>query len=278
MRGHECFASYSTRPVDIARARPMRLNITDRQAVSAAVAEIKPDAVIHCAAWTNVDAAQDPENIQTVRAVNVRGTENAALACREAGCPMVYISTDYVFDGGGTKPRSADQENYSPLNVYGRSKLDGEYRVRELLERYYIVRTQWVFGSRGDSFVSAMLRAGRTHSEIRVVDDQFGVPTYTRHLARLLVDMCETDRYGCYHATNSGGFISRCDLAKEIFRQAGYDVNVLPVSTEGYGPQKAERPLNGRLDCSKLTRAGFDPLPDWKSAVSEYLFEIEGGK
>ena len=251
-----------------------RLDITDTVAVNAALMRIKPDAVIHCAAWTAVDAAEDEENRGRVYAVNVDGTANIASACSALDCKLLYISTDYVFDGQGDEPWRPDCRTYAPLNVYGRSKLEGELAVASTVERFFIVRTAWVFGVNGKNFVRTMLELGRTHDSLRVVNDQIGTPTYTPDLARLLANMIESEKYGYYHATNEGGFISWYDFAVEIFRQAGYSVEVIPVSTAEYGLSKAARPFNSRLDKDKLTQCGFVPLPDWKDALSRYLNEI----
>ena len=251
-----------------------RLDITDTVAVNAALMRIKPDAVIHCAAWTAVDAAEDEENRGRVYAVNVDGTANIASACSALDCKLLYISTDYVFDGQGDEPWRPDCRTYAPLNVYGRSKLEGELAVASAVERFFIVRTAWVFGVNGKNFVRTMLELGRTHDSLRVVNDQIGTPTYTPDLARLLTNMIESEKYGYYHATNEGGFISWYDFAVEIFRQAGYSVEVIPVSTAEYGLSKAARPFNSRLDKGKLTQCGFVPLPDWKDALSRYLNEI----
>lgn len=252
------------------------LDITDGAAVAAAVARVAPDAVIHCAAWTAVDAAEEPENAAKVEAVNARGTRHIAEACRAAGCKMLYISTDYVFDGQGSEPWQPDCRDFAPLNVYGRTKLEGEQAVRELVEKYFIVRIAWVFGVNGKNFVKTMLRLGETHDTLRVVDDQIGTPTYTEDLARLLADMAESDRYGCYHATNEGGYISWAQFAAEIFRQAGMDgVRVIPVTTAEYGLSKAARPFNSRLDKRKLAEQGFTPLPPWQDALRRYLQELK---
>lgn len=251
-----------------------RLDITDTVAVNAALMRIKPDAVIHCAAWTAVDAAEDEENRGRVYAVNVDGTANIASACSALDCKLLYISTDYVFDGQGDEPWRPDCRTYAPLNVYGRSKLEGELAVASAVERFFIVRTAWVFGVNGKNFVRTMLELGRTHDSLRVVNDQIGTPTYTPDLARLLANMIESEKYGYYHATNEGGFISWYDFAVEIFRQAGYSVEVIPVSTAEYGLSKAARPFNSRLDKGKLTQCGFVLLPDWKDALSRYLNEI----
>ncbi len=247
------------------------LDITDKEAVDKLLHEYQPDAVIHCAAWTNVDAAESPENIAAVRAVNVDGTENLAKACKDIDARMIYISTDYVFDGQGTKPWQPDDKNYAPLNVYGQSKLDGEKAVANNLDKYFIVRIAWVFGKNGKNFVKTMLGVGKTHPEVRVVDDQVGTPTYTPDLSRLLVDMILTDKYGYYHATNEGGYISWADFTKEIFKQAGIDSKVIPVTTAEYGASVAARPFNSRLDKSKLVENGFEPLPAWQDALSRYL-------
>ena len=251
------------------------LDITDGAAVQQVLTDAQPAAVIHCAAWTAVDAAEEPENQPKVRAINAGGTAHIAQACRALGCKMMYISTDYVFDGQGTAPWDPDCTDYRPLNVYGQTKLEGELAVAAL-ERYFIVRIAWVFGVNGKNFIKTMLKLGQTHDTLRVVCDQIGTPTYTLDLARLLVDMIETERYGRYHATNEGGYISWYDFACEIFRQAGNTrVQVIPVTTAEYGVSKAARPFNSRLDKRKLTDNGFVPLPDWRDALRRYLQEIE---
>ncbi len=256
--------------VDIAE-----MDITDRASVERVMQSERPDAVIHCAAWTAVDAAEDEENREKVRAVNADGTRYIAEQCKALGCKMLYLSTDYVFDGTGEAPWQPDCKDYKPLNVYGVTKLAGEKAVAALMEKYFIVRIAWVFGLNGGNFIKTMLRLGKTHESLRVVDDQIGTPTYTFDLARLLVDMIETDKYGYYHATNEGGYISWADFAEEIFRQAGYATQVIPVSTEEYGLSKAVRPKNSRLDKSKLLANGFTPLPDWRDAVKRYVKELE---
>ena len=250
------------------------MDITDREAVMRTVADMKPDVIIHCAAWTAVDAAEAEENRGKVHAINVDGTRNIAEAAKSVDAKIIYISTDYVFDGQGERPWQPDDRNYAPLNVYGQSKLDGELAVRAALDKYFIVRIAWVFGINGKNFIKTMLNVGRTHDTVRVVNDQIGTPTYTYDLARLLVDMAETDRYGYYHATNEGGYISWYDFTKEIYRQAGIDTNVLPVTTKEYGASIAARPFNSRLDKSKLIQAGFVPLPDWRDALARYLAEL----
>lgn len=251
------------------------IDITDREKVFQIVNDVNPDVIVHCAAWTNVDGAEDPKNLKIVRAVNVDGTKNLADAAKEVDAKFVYISTDYVFDGQGERPWQPDDKNYAPLNVYGQSKLDGELAVSETLDKYFIVRIAWVFGRNGKNFIKTMIEVGKTHPEVSVVDDQIGTPTYTVDLARLLVDMVETEKYGYYHATNEGGYISWADFAKEIYKQAGMDVKVKPVSTEEYekiaGKTVAKRPFNSRLDKSKLVENGFTPLPDWKEAVKSFL-------
>lgn len=252
----------------------VQLDITDKEAVSKAIADIRPDAVVHCAAWTAVDAAEEPANKDKVWAVNVTGTEHIAQACKEMDCKLLYLSTDYVFDGEGEAPWQPDCRAYKPLNVYGETKLAGEQAVSRLLSKYFIVRIAWVFGKNGHNFIKTMLKLGQTHPELRVVSDQIGTPTYTYDLARLLVDMCETEKYGYYHATNEGGYISWYEFACEIFKQANMDVKVTPVTTAEYGLSKAKRPFNSRLDKSKLVEAGFKPLPTWQDALSRYLKEI----
>ncbi|MBR6326196.1 MAG: dTDP-4-dehydrorhamnose reductase [Lachnospiraceae bacterium] len=250
------------------------LDITDREAVLRTVEDLAPDAVLHCAAWTAVDAAEDEDKRAKVHAINVDGTQNLADACKAADAKMLYISTDYVFDGQGTEPWQPDCKDYAPLNVYGQSKLGGEKAVSGTLEKYFIVRIAWVFGLNGKNFIRTMLSLADTHPELRVVCDQIGTPTYTFDLARLLADMIVTDKYGYYHATNEGGYISWYDFAVEIFRQAGKDVKVTPVTTAEYGASKAARPFNSRLDKSKLVENGFELLPPWQDALARYLREI----
>ena len=247
------------------------LDITDGDAVAHLMEQVKPDAVIHCAAWTAVDAAEDVENREKVFSINVKGTENIAHACKKANCKMVYISTDYVFDGQGSEPWSEDCKDYAPLSVYGQTKLEGELTVAEQLEKYFIVRIAWVFGVNGNNFIKTMLNVGKKYDTLRVVNDQIGTPTYTFDLARLLVDMVETEKYGYYHATNEGGYISWYDFACEIFKQAGYTTKVNPVTTAEYGLSKAARPFNSRLSKEKLKKNGFDPLPDWQDALARFL-------
>ena len=250
-----------------------QLDITDEAAVKALIGELRPDVIIHCAAWTAVDAAEEEENQPKVMAVNAGGTRNIAQAAAAFGARMVYISTDYVFSGQGEKPWDPDCRDYAPLNVYGRSKLEGELAVAETLDKFFIVRIAWVFGLSGKNFIRTMLQIGRKYPEIRVVNDQIGTPTYTLDLARLLTDMTLTEKYGYYHATNEGGYISWYDFACEIMKQAGIECTVHPVTTEEYGLSKAARPFNSRLDKSKLAREGFVPLPDWKDALHRYLQE-----
>ena len=250
------------------------LDITNAEAVSKTLEERRPDAVIHCAAWTAVDLAEDDDKVEKVRTVNAGGTRNIANACKAQDCKMLYLSTDYVFDGQGTEPWKPDCKDYKPLNVYGQTKLEGELAVSETLEKYFIVRIAWVFGLNGKNFIKTMLNVGKTHDTVRVVNDQIGTPTYTYDLARLLVDMIESDKYGYYHATNEGGYISWYDFTCEIFRQAGYSTKVIPVTTEEYGLSKAARPFNSRLDKHKLVENGFQPLPSWQDALSRYLVEI----
>ncbi len=306
----------------VTKAPYVALDITDKDAVEKVITEVNPDAVIHCAAWTAVDMAEDDDKVAKVRAINAGGTQNIANVCKKLDCKMTYISTDYVFDGQGTEPWQDDKvakvrainaggtqnianvckkldckmtyistdyvfdgqgtepwqsdcKDYKPLNVYGQTKLEGELAVSQTLEKYFIVRIAWVFGLNGKNFIKTMLNVGKTHDTVRVVNDQIGTPTYTYDLARLLVDMNETEKYGYYHATNEGGYISWYDFTKEIYRQAGYKTEVLPVTTAEYGLSKAARPFNSRLDKSKLVEAGFTPLPTWQDALSRYLKEIE---
>lgn len=257
----------------VTRMPYVSLDITDASAVKRVLEDTHPDAVIHCAAWTAVDMAEDDENVAKVRAVNAGGTQHIADICKELDCKMLYLSTDYVFDGQGTEPWQPDCKEYKPLNVYGQTKLEGELAVSHTLDKYFIVRIAWVFGKNGKNFVKTMLNVGKTHDTVRVVNDQIGTPTYTFDLARLLVDMIESDAYGYYHATNEGGYISWYDFTCEIYRQAGYTTKVIPVTTAEYGLSKAKRPFNSRLDKSKLIANGFKPLPDWKDALRRYLKE-----
>lgn len=249
----------------------VQLDITDENTVKSTISALKPDVVVHCAAWTAVDNAEDEENRDKVFAINADGTRYIASVCKEIGAKMVYISTDYVFNGKGTKPWQEDCKDYAPLNVYGNSKLEGEKAVSEILDRFFIVRIAWVFGLNGGNFIKTMLKIGKKFDTIKVVNDQIGTPTYTYDLARLLVDMIETEKYGYYHATNEGGYISWYDFACEIFRLAGYDTKVIPVTTEEYGISKASRPFNSRLDKGKLTENGFTPLPTWQDALERYI-------
>ncbi|MBQ3352569.1 dTDP-4-dehydrorhamnose reductase [Candidatus Saccharibacteria bacterium] len=283
--GHDTMLELEKRDIDCLGAdrqggenyefKTTTLDITDKDMVEKVITDYHPDAVIHCAAWTNVDAAEDPANLEAVRKVNVEGTENLAKACAKIGAKMVYISTDYVFDGQGERPWQPDDKNYAPLNVYGQSKLDGEKAVTNNTDKYFIVRIAWVFGKNGKNFVKTMLEVGNNHDEVRVVNDQIGTPTYTPDLSRLLVDMILTDKYGFYHATNEGGYISWADFTKEIFKQAGINSKVIPVTTAEYGASVAKRPFNSRLDKSKLKENGFEPLPSWQDALSRYLKELQ---
>ena len=268
-RGHECVGS------DITENAEIKLDITDKTAVKRVLSEIKPDAVIRCAAWTAVDAAEDEENREKVYAVNVTGTKNIAEVCKDLDFKMLYISTDYVFNGQGSEPWQADCKDFAPLNYYGKTKLEGELAVADTLEKYFIVRIAWVFGLNGKNFIKTMINVGKKYDTVRVVNDQIGTPTYTFDLARLLVDLVETEKYGYYHATNEGGYISWYDFCCEFYRQYGLTTKVIPVSTEEYGLSKASRPFNSRLEKSKLKEAGFVPLPNWKDAVRRYLSEFE---
>lgn len=280
-RGHEAIGSDladSYAGVDdgsaVTHAPYVSLDITDDAAVFRTLQQIAPDAVIHCAAWTAVDLAEDEDKQDKVRAINVGGTASIAKACKALDCKMMYISTDYVFDGQGSEPWQADCTDYAPLSVYGQTKLEGEMAVRAALEKFFIVRIAWVFGLNGKNFIKTMLNLSGRFDTIRVVNDQIGTPTYTFDLARLLVDMIATDKYGCYHATNEGGYISWYDFTCEIFRQANKTTQVIPVTTAEYGLSKAARPFNSRLDKSKLIENGFEPLPTWQDALSRYLKEI----
>lgn len=281
-RGHEAVGSDVTLTYSgvsdgsyVTTAPYVQLDITDEKAVKETIERLKPDAIIHCAAWTAVDAAEDEENKPKVHAINVDGTRYIAEAAKAIDAKMLYLSTDYVFDGKGDRPWQPDDKNYAPLNHYGQTKLEGEMAVAENLEKFFIVRIAWVFGLNGKNFIKTMINVGKTHPQVRVVDDQIGTPTYTIDLARLLVDMIETEKYGYYHATNEGGYISWADLAEESYKAAGMNVRVDRVSTAEYGLSKAARPENSRLDKSKLIEAGFKPLPDWKDAVKRYLAEAQ---
>ena len=249
------------------------MDITDPDSVMQVIGETQPDAVIHCAAWTAVDAAEDEEKRPLVHKINVEGTQNMANASKAVDAKIVYLSTDYVFDGQGERPWQPDDKNYAPLNYYGQTKLDGELAIASTTDKYFIVRIAWVFGLNGNNFIKTMVNVGRTHDTVRVVNDQIGNPTYCFDLARLLVDMIETEKYGYYHATNEGDYISWYDFTCEIYRQAGMDTKIVPVTTEEYGLSVAARPFNSRLDRSKLMEAGFTPLPAWQDAVARYLKE-----
>lgn len=282
--GHDCMDELKKRNHEAVGVDIEEMDITDAASVRSVLTEVKPDAVIHCAAWTAVDAAEDEDKQEKVRLVNAVGTQNIADVCKELDCKMAYISTDYVFDGQGTEPWQPDCKDYKPLNVYGQTKLDGELAVAGTVDKFFIIRIAWVFGINGNNFIKTMLKVGKSHDKLTVVSDQVGTPTYTFDLAKLLIDMIETDKYGYYHATNEGGYISWYDFTKEIFRQAvlqGHEeysedrITVTPVTTAEYGASKAARPFNSRLDKSKLVENGFTPLPTWQDAVERYLKEIE---
>ena len=253
----------------------VQLEITSAEEVKKVIEEVKPDAVIHCAAWTAVDMAEDDDKVEAVFKVNRDGTQNIANVCKALDCKMLYLSTDYVFDGQGTEPWDPDNKNYKPLNVYGQTKLEGELAVANTLDKYFIVRIAWVFGLNGKNFIKTMINVGKTHDSVKVVNDQIGTPTYTFDLARLLVDMTESDKYGYYHATNEGGYISWYDFCVEFYKQYGLKTEVNPVTTAEYGLSKATRPFNSRLDKSKLVKMGFKPLPTWQDAVKRYLEEAK---
>lgn len=270
-RGHEVIGT----EVSAQKASLVQMDITDRGQVMAVMGQMRPEAVIHCAAWTAVDLAEDPENREKVFAINAEGTRNVAEAAKAVGAVIMYISTDYIFDGRGTEPWKPEDRTFHPLNVYGESKLAGEKAVEELSDRYFIVRIAWVFGVNGNNFVKTMMRIGASYDTIRVVNDQIGTPTYTEDLSVLLADMIVTDRYGIYHATNEGGYISWYDFACEIISAAGCSAKVVPVTSKEYGLSKAARPFNSRMDKSKLDRMGFARLPHWKDALARYLREIE---
>ena len=253
----------------------VQLDITNAEAVEKAISEVNPDVVVHCAAWTAVDAAEDEENKPKVKAINVDGTQNIADVCKKLDCKMIYISTDYVFNGQGTEPWTPDCKDYAPQNVYGQSKLEGEFAVVNTLEKFFIVRIAWAFGKNGGNFIKTMINVGKKYPEVRVVNDQIGTPTYTFDLSRLLVDMAETEKFGYYHATNEGGYISWYDFTVEIYKQAGMSTKVTPVTTAEYGLSKATRPFNSRLDKSKLVENGFKPLPTWQDALGRFLYQIQ---
>ena len=269
---HENYAGIADRSA-VTTAPYVQLDITDRDAVQKTIEELKPDAIIHCAAWTNVDGAEDKQEI--VHKINAVGTAYIAEAAKAVDSKMLYLSTDYVFDGQGTRPWEPDDKCYAPLNAYGQSKLDGEMAVANTLAKFFIVRIAWVFGLNGKNFIKTMINVGKTHDTVRVVNDQIGTPTYTLDLAILLVDMIKTDKYGYYHATNEGGYISWYDFCCEFYKQYGLDTKVIPVTTAEYGLSVAARPFNSRLDKSKLISAGFTPLPTWQDAVSRYLKEAK---
>ena len=260
---------------EVVSAPYVQLDITDKEAVLATIGEIHPDVIIHCAAWTAVDAAEEEENKAKVEAINHLGTMYIAEAAKSVDAKMLYLSTDYVFDGKGERPWQPDDKNYAPLNYYGQTKLEGELAVSSTLDKFFIVRIAWVFGLNGKNFIKTMINVGKTHDTVRVVNDQIGTPTYTLDLARLLVDMVETEKYGYYHATNEGGYISWYDFCCEFYRQYGLETKVIPVTTAEYGLSKAARPFNSRLDKSKLVNEGFEPLPVWQDAVKRYLREAQ---
>lgn len=277
-RGHQTVGTDVRREDELVRRaawdRYVELDVTDPKEIDRVLSAIRPDAIVHCAAWTDVDRAEDEKNREQVRKINVDATGFLTDKAKKLGCKFVYISTDYVFSGEGTTPWKPDETDFRPLNYYAETKLEGERIVSSRLEKYYVVRIAWVFGSNGKNFIRTMLNLAQTRDTLKVVCDQIGTPTYTVDLSVLLCDMLETDRYGFYHATNEGGFISWYDLACEVFRQAGIKMNVIPVSTAEYGASAARRPRNSRLDKSKLEEKGFASLPGWKNAVTRYLKEI----
>lgn len=273
-RRESCIGTDLREPENPLACKFVPLDITDAAAVESILAEVRPDVVVHCASWTAVDNAELSENRELVWKVNVAGTENIARACHKIGCKMIFISTDYVYNGNGTTPwREEDTSSLGPLNAYGESKLAAERTLQTLLEKSFIVRISWAFGKNGNNFVKTMLRVGKSHDEVRVVCDQIGTPTYTKDLSRFLVDLSKTEAYGIYHATNEGGYISWYDFCVEIYKDAGLDTRVIPVTTAEYGASLAKRPFNSRLDKTKLKEAGFAPLPDWRDALSRYIKE-----
>lgn len=266
--GYDIVNECKKRNIDAIGVDVEEMDITDADIVSKVIKESNVDAVIHCAAWTAVDKAED--EIETCKKVNVTGTENIVAVCEELDLPMMYFSTDYVFDGEGTEPWQ-EYGKRNPLNVYGQTKYEGELAV-EKLAKHFIIRIAWVFGVNGNNFIKTMLRLGKERGAVSVVDDQIGSPTYTYDLARLCVDMIQTDEYGCYHATNEG-ICSWYEFACEIFKQAGLDVAVTPVDSNAF-PAKAKRPHNSRMSKDELDKHGFDRLPTWQDALSRYLKEI----
>ncbi len=281
-RGHEAIGSDITDNYSgvqdnsaVTKAQYLKLDITDENKVNELLTNLKPNAIVHCAAWTAVDLAEDEENKPKVYNINVNGTKYIAKAAKQIDAKMLYLSTDYVFNGLGEKPWNPDEKGFEPLNYYGETKLLGEKAITSILDKFFIVRIAWVFGLNGKNFIKTMINVGKTHDEVRVVSDQIGTPTYTFDLARLLSDMIETDKYGFYHATNEGGYISWYDFTKEIYKQYGLNTKVIPVTTAEYGLSKAKRPFNSRLDKSKLVESGFEPLPDYKDAITRYLKEAK---
>ncbi len=281
-RGHEAIGSDITDNYSgvqdnsaVTKAQYLKLDITDENKVNELLTNLKPNAIVHCAAWTAVDLAEDEENKPKVFNINANGTKYIAKAAKQIDAKMLYLSTDYVFNGLGEKPWSPDEKGFEPLNYYGETKLLGEKAITSILDKFFIVRIAWVFGLNGKNFIKTMINVGKTHDEVRVVSDQIGTPTYTFDLARLLSDMIETDKYGFYHATNEGGYISWYDFTKEIYKQYGLNTKVIPVTTAEYGLSKAKRPFNSRLDKSKLIESGFEPLPDYKDAITRYLKEAK---
>lgn len=267
--GHDVVRELEKRGMEAVGVDIQEMDITDAASVDRVIRAAAPDAVIHCAAYTAVDAAE--ENAEACRKVNADGPRNIAGVCRELDIRMISISTDYVFDGQGEHVWEPEDE-CAPRSVYGQTKYEGELAVQELLDKYFIVRTAWAFGLNGKNFVRTMLKLAETHDTITVVSDQFGSPTYTCDLARLLVDMVQTEKYGVYHATNEG-FCSWYDFACAIFREAGVKVNVVPVTSAEYGA-KANRPMNSRMSKEKLTENGFERLPSWEDALTRYLAEL----
>lgn len=265
-QGHEVI---ETDLLDVADACYVKMDITNANEVDGIIRHLKPEAIIHCAAWTDVDGAEDHK--EKVMQINAKGTENIAKTANKVGAKLLYISTDYVFDGSGQDPWKADNKHFGPINVYGASKLEGEFAVSGFTDDFFIIRIAWVFGKYGKNFVKTMLKLSENHDSLKVVDDQAGTPTYTKDLSKLLLDIIITDKYGYYNVTNEGDYISWYDFAVEIFNQAGIEIDVTPVTTEQYGLSKAKRPFNSRMDRSKIKENGFNPLPDWKDALKRYL-------
>lgn len=272
-RGHFVIGSSTKEIVEGEADAWVQLDITDAEAVQKVLYSMQPDAVIHCAAWTKVDLAEEPEKREAVYAVNVEATKQIAMMCKEINCKLLFVSTDYIFDGTGERPWKPDDVVCQPVNVYGQTKYEGEQIISSLLEKYFIVRISWLFGKHGENFVKTMLKVGQKYDTVRVVCDQIGTPTYAPDVAELLAELIQSEQYGYYHATNEGSYVSWYEFTCEIYKQAGYTTKIVPVTTEEYGLSKAARPRNSRMDKQKLKEKGFVLLPDWKDALTRYLTE-----